>query len=64
MACFCWPLLTPNGLKWLQNHNTDDDGEGKGDDDDDYDNDAADNDENRNSKNQIYNLEHSTTSLC
>ena len=58
MSCCCWPSLTPNGLKWLQNRNKDDDGEGKGDDEGDYDNDAADDFENPNSKNQIYNLEH------
>ena len=58
VSCCCWPSLTPNGLKWLQNRNKDDDGEGKGDDEGDYDNDAADDFENPNSKNQIYNLEH------
>ena len=35
MACFCWPSLTLNGFKWLQNN--DDDGED--DDYEDYDND-------------------------
>ena len=49
-------------FKVAENRNKDDDGEGKDDDDDDddddYDNDAADDVENRNSKNQIYNLEH------
>ena len=49
VACFCWPSLTLNGFKWLQNNNKDD--EGQDDDDDDYDNDSADDDENRISKN-------------